>query len=146
MLLWLLLTSTINGSEAIGGVGASCVAATLAELARRRGVMRFAPRARWLGFAAQVPVQIVTDTILVYGALLRHVSGQRRARGTLRAVPFAYGREGSPRDSARRALAIVGISMTPNTFVIGVDPDSHELLVHQLVPRPDSVPRLLGRA
>jgi hypothetical protein len=44
MALWLLFTSTINASEAIGGIGASCVAATLAEVTRRHSALRFRPR------------------------------------------------------------------------------------------------------
>jgi len=145
MLLWLLLTSTVNASEAIGGAGASCVAATVAEMTRRRAPLRFAPRARWLVASWRIPVQIVTDTFLVYRALLWHLTGRRRVRGAQRAVPFRHGPQDDPRASARRALAIVGVSMTPNTFVIGIDPERDELLAHQLVAHAGSVSRLLGR-
>jgi hypothetical protein len=74
---------------------------------------------------------MATDTFVVYGALGQHVTSRKRVRGTLRAVPFEHGRSDDPRQSARRALATIGVSMTPNTFVIGVDPDRDELLVHQ---------------
>ena len=67
-------------------------------------------------------------------------------RGSLRAVPFRHGRADDPRARARRALAIAGISVPPNSFALGIDEDRDELLVHQLVDDERSIPRLLGRA
>lgn len=144
MLLWLALTSTVNASEAIGGVGASCVAATFAEVTRRKASIGFWPRRRWLLRAWRIPVQVLTDTVLVYRALFLHLTRRRRVRGTLRAVPLPHGAPDDARRSARGALVTVGVSMTPNTFVIGIDPEKDEMLVHQLVARPASVPDLLG--
>jgi multisubunit Na+/H+ antiporter MnhE subunit len=136
MALWLLLTSTLAGSEAIVGVGASAIAATFAEMSREHVAPRFRPRARWLARGWRVPVAMVTDTWLVLLALWGELTGTKRVRGSLRTVPFHHGGERDPRASARRALAEIGVSMTPNTVVIGVDPDRDVLVVHQLVQRP----------
>jgi multisubunit Na+/H+ antiporter MnhE subunit len=144
MALWLLFTSTVNASEAIAGVGASCVVATLAELARRRAGFACRLKAAWVLLAWRIPLAIVTDTVLVLHALASHVTGRRRVRGTVHALPFRHGGP-SASSAARRALATAGITMTPNTFVIGIDDERDEILVHQLVSRPGSVAKLLGR-
>jgi multisubunit Na+/H+ antiporter MnhE subunit len=90
-----------------------------------------------------VPVLIAGDSWRSFGILLGHMSGRRRMRGTLRAVPFRHGGE-SPQDDARRAVATVGITMTPNTIVIGFDQEKDEIIVHQLWADSRSVSRLLG--
>jgi multisubunit Na+/H+ antiporter MnhE subunit len=143
MLIWLLLTTTWAGAEAVAGAGASAVAATAAAIVRRQARTNFRPRLRWFRRAWMVPVQIARDSWRSFGILLGHVSGRRRVRGTLRAVPFRHGSE-SPRDDARRALATVGLTMTPNAIVIGFDEERDEILVHQLWADPRSVSRVVA--
>jgi multisubunit Na+/H+ antiporter MnhE subunit len=146
MTLWLLLTSTVAGSEAVVGAGASAIAATFAELTREQVSPRFRPRPRWVADARRLPWQIVSDTVLVFVALWGEITGTRRVRGSLREVPFHHGGDRDPRASARRALAEIGVTTTPNTIALGVDPERDALLVHELVRRPGAVERLLGRA
>ena len=145
MALWLLLTSTIAGSEAIAGVGAAAIAATFAEIVETSLPLRFRPRLRWFGGAWLPPVRVVTDTGLVFAALWGQLTGTRRVRGSLRAIPFEHGGDRNPEDAARRALVLAGVSVAPNTVAIGVDRLRDELLVHELVPRAGAVRKLLGR-
>jgi multisubunit Na+/H+ antiporter MnhE subunit len=142
-LLWLLLTSTVDPVEVLVGTGASLVAATAAAVVRRRLRTDFRPRIRWLRTAWRLPLGIAGDTVTVFAVLAGRLRGRGLPRGALVAVPFRHGGE-NPTDDARRALATVGVGVTPNTFVVGVDPDRDELLVHQLRPDPESVSRLLG--
>ena len=146
MALWLLLTSTIAGSEAIVGAGAAAIAATFAEVTRSNVSPRFHPRVRWVAHVRGLPWRIVADTALVFAALWGEVTRTKRVRGSFRAVPFHHGGEHDPRASARRALAEIGVTLTPNSVAVGVDPERDTLLVHQLVQRPGSVERLLGRS
>ena len=146
MVTWLLVTSTIAGSEAIVGVGASAIAATFAELVRTNVSPKFRPRARWLWKARRLPWRMVSDTALVMASLWGHVTRTRQARGSFRAIPFRHGDPEDPTDVARRALAEIGVSLTPNTVVVGIDPSRDLLLVHELVQRPGSVDLLLGRS
>src|SRR5437773_8561485 len=88
MLLWLLLTSTIDKAEAVVGVGAAAFAATAAEVIRANGVFGFRPRVRWLYRAWRIPARILTESVQAFVVLLLHVTGRKQARGTLRAVPF----------------------------------------------------------
>jgi multisubunit Na+/H+ antiporter MnhE subunit len=57
-------------------------------------------------------------------------------------VPFHHGGDNG-RDGARRALVNFSVSLSPNTFVLDVDPEGDNLLVHQLVSRPPE--RILER-
>jgi len=144
MLLWLLFTSTVNASEAIAGFGSSAVAATAAEIVRANRRFLFAPRLRWIAPAWRIPIQIARDTWIVFRVLANHVTGRKRVRGTWQAVPFEHGGERSGRSSARRALATIGVTMSPNSYVVGIDPERDELMFHQLEPAPEDVQRLLG--
>ena len=146
MLLWLLLTSTVNAAEAIVGFGASVIAATATELVRSTRTFGFRPRLRWLRAAAGLPFRIATDSVSVFRALVLHVSRRKRVRGSLHAIPFRHGRDGNARESARRGLAIVGVTMSPNSVVLEIDPERNELVVHQLVSAPHDVEKTLGRS
>ena len=50
-------------------------------------------------------------------------------------------RRGGRSEFAVVAVVVAGISISPNTFVIAIDPGRRRMLVHQLVP---SGERLLG--
>jgi multisubunit Na+/H+ antiporter MnhE subunit len=144
MMLWLLLTSTINPSEAIVGAGAAAITATVVAIVRSEAPLSFAPRARWLLRAWRVPAQIAADMWTLTRALVLHVTRRRAVRGGYWAIPFRHGAEDDPRQRARRALATVGVTMTPNTYVIGVEGEEDFLFVHQLVSDPESVRTLVG--
>jgi multisubunit Na+/H+ antiporter MnhE subunit len=92
-----------------------------------------------------IPPRVVVETLQAWLVLARHISGRKRVRGSLRAIPFRHGGPG-PRDGARRAVATVAVSVSPNTFVIGFDPDEDVVLVHQLQPDPDALQRLARRS
>jgi hypothetical protein len=56
-------------------------------------------------------------------------------RSGFRAIPFRSGGDDA-RASARRALIVPAISVSPNTYVIGIDEGGDLMLVHQLIPSP----------
>jgi multisubunit Na+/H+ antiporter MnhE subunit len=140
-ILWLLFTSTVNASENVVGFGASAVAATASEVVRANRAFVFRARLRWLRTAWRVPFQIGKDTWTVFAVLALHVTHRKRVRGTWQAVPFRHGRPAGAADSGRRALATIMASMSPNSLVVGVDPDDDELLFHQLRATPEDVQR-----
>jgi multisubunit Na+/H+ antiporter MnhE subunit len=142
MLLWLLFTSTVDEAEAVVGVGASCLAATAAEIVRAQRPFGFAPSAMWLRRAWLIPIRVGVESVQAFSVLANHVTGRKRVRGTYRAIEFRHGGTG-PRDGARRTVTTVAISVSPNTFVIGFDPDEDIVLVHQLKPDPGQVKSLL---
>jgi multisubunit Na+/H+ antiporter MnhE subunit len=143
MLLWLWLTATTNVSEAIVGAGAAAIAATAFEVVREREAPKFRPRLRWFRRAPLIPLLVVRDTAVVFHELARQLAGGRRRPGRLHALPMPALHD-EAEASAFHLVATVGISLTPNTYVVGFDHDRDELLVHQLRPtRPRSLDEVL---
>ena len=146
MLLWLLLTSTLLPSEVIGGLAASTIAASATALTRITDRPMFRPPSRWFRSAhfLWLPVQIVLDTGLVFGALARHLFGRGGSRSEFVNVPIRVDRERAT-SNARDLLTTVRVSMTPNTYVVGIDEDENQMLIHQLVrTHPQSLDELLS--
>jgi multisubunit Na+/H+ antiporter MnhE subunit len=131
--LWLLLVS-VNTAEFVAGLGAAAAAATAAEVVRTQGLVRFDPDPRWVLRIWRVPRSILRDCWVLTRALAQHLRGKPVNSG-FRAIPFRSGGDDA-RASARRALVVPAISVSPNTYVIGIDEEADLMLVHQLVAAP----------
>ena len=143
MLLWWALTATLKAQEAIVGAGAAASAATAITVVRAGAGPLVRIRARWLRPAWRIPFFILRDTGRVFAALGRQIAGRGALRGSYRRVPLRV-----PPDrrlaAGQELLLTMGISVCPNTFVLGVDADEGFMVVHQLVgTRPTSVADLL---
>ena len=82
MLLWLLVTSSVNPSEAIVGAAAAAIAATAVAVVSSGRPIVFRPRLRWSYRALRIPVRVAVDTWSVTEALWLHATGRRAVRGT----------------------------------------------------------------
>jgi multisubunit Na+/H+ antiporter MnhE subunit len=133
MVLWLWLTTTTNGSELIAGVGASAIAATAFEVVREREAPAFRPRLRWLRRLPLLPVLVVKDTVVVFRELTRQLGGGRRRPGRLRTIPLPDAAD-EAEANAFDLCATIGVSLAPNSYVIGFDRERKEILVHQYRP------------
>ncbi len=142
VVVWLLLIDSLRGDEAVVGAVAAAIGATVATAVHRRGYIRFHPRVAWLREAPYVAGGIVVDCGLLARALWRHLVHRERAHGVTIRVPFHHGGD-SGRDGARRALVNFGVSLTPNSYVVDIDPEADSLLVHRLVDVP--LDRILRR-
>jgi multisubunit Na+/H+ antiporter MnhE subunit len=121
------------------GLVAAAVAATAAELVRDQDLVRFRLQVVWLRDLYRLPGQLLGDSWTLAAALWRQLTG-RRVRGVFRALPFPT--EGDDaRSAARRSLVTGVVSLTPNTYVVGIEGDEGVMLVHQLVPKTAPVPR-----
>jgi multisubunit Na+/H+ antiporter MnhE subunit len=140
--LWLLFVDTLRGDEAVVGAGAAALGATVATAVHSRGYIRFSPRPAWLREVPYLIVAVVVDCGILGRALWRRVVRGQRTRGATFRVPFHHGGD-SGRDGARRALVNFGVSLTPNSYVVDIDPEGDSLLVHRLVDMP--VDRILRR-
>jgi multisubunit Na+/H+ antiporter MnhE subunit len=134
-LVWVLLVDTFRLDELIVGALAAAIAATVATAVLRRGYIRFSPRAAWLLETPYVVRDVLVDCVLLAGALWRRTVRRERVRGVTVRVPFHHG-DDSGRDGARRALVNFAVSLTPNSYVVDIDPEGDSLLVHRLVPVP----------
>jgi multisubunit Na+/H+ antiporter MnhE subunit len=142
--LWVLLTSTVDRTELLTGAVAAAIAASAFEVMREHGAPRARPRWSWLKPAPLIPLLVVRDTLTVFTELVRQLRGGRRRPGRLHAVALPDIGDDAER-KARHLFVTIGVSLSPNTYVIGFEPDRNEMLVHQLVPtRPASVDELFS--
>ena len=135
VVVWLLLVDTLDPDELVVGAFAAAVAASVAVAVHRLGYIRFRPRLAWLREVPALCVGIVADCGLLAAALWRRVVRRERVGGTMFRVPFHHGGDNG-RDGARRALVNFAVSITPNSYVVDIDPEGDSLLVHRLVPGP----------
>ncbi len=139
--LWILLVDTFAVEELVLGALAAALAATAADLVRAQDLVRFRMRPRWLNGMWTIPWRVVLDCGLLAEALWHQLSRPGSVRGVFRVLPFP--REGDDAAAAaRRALVTSVVSLTPNTYVVGIEGDEGAVLVHQLVRRTgDEIPR-----
>jgi hypothetical protein len=137
--LWLAFISAFDVAETIFGVVASAIAATAATAVRQTGLVEFRPRVAWVLAIWRVGPRIFVETYELFMVLWRRIVGGEPIQGRFRSEPFRIGRE-ARRAAARRAVRTIGESMAPNAYVVGVDEDRHEVLVHEIVTRPPRTP------
>ena len=131
---WNVMQGAWEELEIAAGAGAAAVGATFVELARRQGLLRFAPDARSVATSGRIPWQAAREFGVLTWALALDVLRVRRIRSGWVAVPFDAG--GDDAESAgRRAVRPLVDNVTPNTIVVDVDCDRDVALKHDLVPR-----------
>ena len=137
---YMLLAGVWVAEELVAAAIAAAVSATVAEVVRVQDVRRFRPRLRWVLRAYRLPPSILSDCGVVFRALWRHIVKHEEINGAFRAFRIPIGGAGE-RAAARRALLNAAISITPNTYVVGIDEKNEMVLVHQLVPGERSLAR-----
>ncbi|HEX3818043.1 MAG TPA: hypothetical protein VHW03_07135 [Chthoniobacterales bacterium] len=137
--LYELLAGELSWPEAV--VGAAVAAITVGVLAnvRAQSTHHFQFPRGSLGKLRRVPLQMLIDCLIVFGAILRRPF-LARGSGRFAEREFNQGNE-HPASRARRALVTLGITCAPNTFVIGTISPNGKLLVHELVPEKSKTPR-----
>jgi len=131
--VYLILVGSASTSEL--WVGAVLAAGVTVLLSWSKSTGMLALRLRWQDLAPlrYVPGAILRETGQDFYALVRRLAGQEVEGITLR-LPFApTGKD--PESATRRALAIFGVTITPNSYVVRVDTDKGEILIRQLVGR-----------
>jgi multisubunit Na+/H+ antiporter MnhE subunit len=134
--LWIVLTDSVQLPELVAGAVVATLAASGFELVRRQRVAEQAVRPDvWLR-VWRVLGKAVPDVWRLTRAAFAQLAHREPVRGRVVAMPFGHA-EDTPEARANRAAAVGLGSIAPNSIVIGVDPDSGLLLVHQLVPTRD---------
>jgi len=144
--VWLLLVDTLAPAEVIGGVLFSAIAAVGAEAVRGSRLVRLRPWGLLPRKPFRLPVTVVTDCWQLGLALWRQLRRPEDNVGAFRGIPFDAGGD-DPRSSTRRAVYTATISLTPNTYVVGIDLEENNMLIHELVagPRATTADRVLGK-
>jgi hypothetical protein len=128
---YLLLIDTASLPElyVLAGVAVGCALAFV--LAREQRVVESRIDPRWLINSWRVLLKIPLDIGILCWEALAQLIAPRQTRGTFRAAPFRATAE-TPTDTGRRALCEWAGSVSPNSFVVGVDAERDLVLVHQL--------------
>jgi hypothetical protein len=131
--LWFLLVGEWNREEVVAAAIAAALAASLAEVARAR-----------TGFAARIPLRdlavlpqmlgmVFVDFGILVWALLVSVVRRQVVRGKLVVREIQGGRAVS-RSVGRRAWTVLVASYSPNAYVVDLDPETQQVILHDLVP------------
>jgi multisubunit Na+/H+ antiporter MnhE subunit len=134
MSFWVMIDDSIATDELLAGAGAAALAAILVELATYQAATRFRMRIAWIVPALSLPGQVVRDLVTVYAALWRRLFGGQQPPSEFVELPARFG-DDTPEGLTRRTLLIGGMSVAPNTFVLGIDSERDVMVVHRLVSR-----------
>ncbi len=140
LVLWFLFVSRLQWSEAWVGLAAAALGAGATEAVRRTEHPRFFPHLSWILLFRRLPVQILSDSWAVTKKLGRMMFRGDRGTGRFITMPFRAG-GGGPRAIARRALAIVYGSLSPDSIVVSINRAHNRLVVHLLTG--NQVPQIL---
>lgn len=132
MSFWIMLDDSIRIDELLAGAAAAALAALLAEVVTYQAATRFRMRIEWLGPALGLPGQLVRDMVVVYGALWRRLARGEQPPSAFLELPARFG-DDSAEGVTRRVLLVGGMSVAPNTFVLGLDKETDVMVVHRLV-------------
>lgn len=127
---YLLLVDTTSLPEIVALIVFALLAATAFEASREQGFPEARISASWLTGTWRAVARVPSDGLLLCRHAIAQLLHPRGERGEFRAIPFAGGH--TERDRGRFAITEIVGSLSPNTIVIGVDPDSERLVVHQL--------------
>jgi hypothetical protein len=131
--LWQLLTGEWNHYEWIAGACAATIAATIGEIARTRAGVRAHVPLRRLGTGWSALPQVVADFGIITWALVRSALQREVVRGAFITREFPAGR-GDPESVGVRTWVTVLADYSPNAYVIDIDTEKKQVLLHDLVP------------
>jgi multisubunit Na+/H+ antiporter MnhE subunit len=132
MAFWVITDDSIGLDELLAGAGAAALGALLAEVAAHQASVSFGIRFAWLRRAAGLPRQVLAETGIVFAALWRKLAHGQDPRSGFVAEPARYGPD-TPDGRMRRALLVGARSLSPNSFVLGIDRDRNLMVMHKLV-------------
>ncbi|MGH3001182.1 MAG: hypothetical protein ACRDM1_00665 [Gaiellaceae bacterium] len=130
----LLLFGAWNELDLMACGAISLAAATALAVTARLAPLRYVVRLRWLAGAAPVPHRTVVDFGILTRELVRALATGEPRQGVFRAKPFDAGAPTGPVSSGWRAFIGAAAGYTPNAYVVEIDPERQQVLVHDLVP------------
>ncbi len=140
-LLWILLVGGWKTQEALLGVAATALAVAFAGYMSANMEQGLWLRPRDLAQGLRVPGEIVSNALLVCRVLVLDLF-----KGRTKSALNVYGFDasaGNPVKRGREVLAVLYMTASPGTIVLGMDETKHEMTVHNLVDQPLSA---TGRA
>jgi multisubunit Na+/H+ antiporter MnhE subunit len=145
--LWLLLVLTQATPEVIAGAVVAAIGASAAEVVRRSRFVELLPWGLVPLHPGALVRTVVSDCWVLTVALARQLRDRQDNLGAFRGIPFDAGADDDLRAATRRAASTAIVSVAPNTYVVGIDRENNNMLVHELVPGPRDTTRerVLGK-
>lgn len=140
LLLWLIFVFQVTPAELMAGAIASALTTASLVFVLRIVPLCFQPRLRWLIPSWRLPVAVLADLWLLFRHLARAFRRQP-SRSSFDVIAFPFTGDGC-HAAAQRMLALLFVSLTPNSVVFDIGAQSGEMLVHRTEPSPD--PTYLG--
>lgn len=131
--LWMLLVGEWNREELVAAAIAATIAATLAEFARMRTGFAARLALRDLAVVPKALGMVFVDFGIVVWALLVSVVHRRVVRGRFISREVSH-RSTVTRGVGPRAWAMLVAAYSPNAYPVELDPETKQVLVHDLVP------------
>ncbi len=136
MLFWIACVATRAAHEMLLGTASALLATWFSFYAIRKVPIRFRPSVRNVLEVWRLPGYVAKDLVVVLWVLARDFAGWR-APSLFRSAPWRANSQ-SPRDVARRTLAVAYATVSPNCVVVGIDREQGQMLFHQLEAAPVS--------
>ena len=136
-LAWIFMGFVGDWTE-VNWVGAGSLAAVAALTTlplTREGLFRLRVDVRWFRVIPSAAKQIFVDFWIVSSVLVASLCKQRRRTvgAFVAKADFPTGGKG-PRATAWRTFVTVTSTLSPNSYVIDIDPETGDRLSHDLVP------------
>jgi hypothetical protein len=128
---WILLVAGVKRDEMIVGALSVAAAAFFLYWVYREEGQRLEFRLRDLAACWRLPWYILSDSWVIIRVLILDILSIRRAGSYFRVSGFKTSKH-DPLLVARRVLATVYTTASPNSIVIGIDYEQSRMLFHQL--------------
>ncbi len=128
---WVWLVAGTHRHEMMVGAGVVVLATLFLLLVRRSQPNPIQLDWKDVAQGWRIPSYMVCDTWVVIRVLLREVLHLRPAGSHYRVCGFKCSKR-DPAILGRGVLATIYMTATPNSIVIGIDPQSSKMLFHQL--------------
>lgn len=139
-LLWLIFVGTFALHELLVGILGTFLATLGLLVVTVQYPPRFLPGIPDLLACWRLPWYLLSGTWEVALVAAKDCIGSKRAQSVFRVSPFRAGTTENPHATARRALAVLYTTVSPNFIVLGINAKSQTMLFHQI--ERSSVPKM----
>lgn len=132
--LYLVFAGAGDLQEMAAGALVSAAASLLSLRSRSTSEERFIPRLRWFAPFLKVPGTVLAESWLLLTALVRRICRPSDFKGGSfidRELPPVPPDEAT----ARFAVTVIGVCLTPNDYIVSIDPDRRVARIRILVGR-----------
>ncbi len=128
---WILLVAGIRAHEMIVGVGSVVASALFLTVVLKMSTLNLDFRMSDVVQCWRIPWYVLSDCYTITVVLCRDLFTSRRAESLYLVSGFKTAKD-DPRLIARRVLATIFTTTSPNSIVIGIDFNQSRMLFHQI--------------